>query len=88
VRFATLVLMLAMTPILGCRTVWVHPEATQEKYTQDFYRCRFGADPPTAEEIRAGDQPPLTKRRDWEECMALLGWTSRVGMRWSEPYSL
>ena len=86
-RIATFVSVLAVTSLLGCRTVWVHPEASQEKYASDFYRCRFGAEPPTNEQIHAGALPSVSARPDWEQCMGLLGWTPEVGMRWSESYS-
>lgn len=86
-QLGVLALLILACMSTGCRTVFVHPDATQEKYTADFYRCRFGTEPPTQEEIHRGDLPTLNPRRDWKHCMALLGWTTKVGMRWSPPYS-
>ena len=28
--------------LTGCRTVWVHPDASAEKYHEDTVRCQFG----------------------------------------------
>ena len=28
--------------LLGCRTIWVHPDATAEKYYNDLFFCRYG----------------------------------------------
>ena len=87
-KIAVLALLLAVGSGLGCRTIWIHPGATQQKYTDDLYRCRFGAEPPSEAEIRNGEMPAAIKvRRDWKECMALLGWSHEVGMRWSKPYA-
>jgi hypothetical protein len=82
-----LYLMLITVVSVGCRTVWVHPDASHEKYTSDFYRCRFGTEPPTPEEIEHGELPTITPRRDWKQCMALLGWRTKTGMRSSPPHS-
>ena len=86
-KTAALIFVMLASLLLGCRTVWVHPEASQQKYTEDYYSCRFGTEPPTQEAIRQGELPDVAARPDWKQCMALLGWTSKVGMRWNEPYS-
>ena len=84
---ALLLIMLLAVLGTGCRTVWVHPEATQEKWSQDFYLCRFGAKPPTAEDLQDADRPVLVPRSDWKHCLATLGWTTRVRPRSSPPFS-
>jgi hypothetical protein len=86
-RLLILALLLATNGALGCRTVWVHPEASREKYTADSYRCRYGQAPPSEEEILQGEIPDVRRRHGWKECMALLGWTPKTGMRASPPYS-
>ena len=35
-------LILAAVFAVGCRTVWVHPEATAEKYQKDTFFCKYG----------------------------------------------
>ncbi len=85
--FFAVSLTLVLGSVMGCRTVWVNPGASSAKYQADIYQCRYGTEAPTDKEIRSGDLPPVSARRDWKECMALLGWTTRVGMRSSEPYS-
>lgn len=76
--------------LLGCRTVWVHPKATAEKYQTDFARCKYGMTPAELERIMDDphkDFPP--QRRDWKRCMQLLGWHTKVGSRshraWDTP---
>jgi hypothetical protein len=71
----------------SCRTTWVHPEATQQKYAHDSYKCQYGTEPPSAEQIRGSGTLPVTeRRRDWKACMALLGWSRDTRMRSSEPW--
>ena len=88
VRLVGLALTLAITSLAtsGCRSVWVHPDASHEKYSADLYRCRYGVDPPTADEIRSGTVASPRARRDWKLCMNTLGWSPRVGMSWDPPY--
>ena len=41
----------------GCRTVWVHPEATAEKYSGDLFFCHYGVERVVWEAERARDAP-------------------------------
>ena len=81
---------LAGSSLLGCRLVWVHPEATEQKFQEDTAHCKYGI---TATELvetmksRAAPVPPL--HRDWRNCMQLLGWATEVKPRghrlWDTP---
>ena len=39
-----LLLVLFMAALGGCQTLWIHPEATSDKYERDVYYCRFGVE--------------------------------------------
>ena len=69
----------------GCRTVWVHPEATQEKYSHDMYWCRYGAEPPDPNKMYEA-RPVLHLHRDWPICMESLHWSKTTGVRSDKPY--
>ena len=70
-------LVLFMAALGGCETLWIHPEATSDKYERDVYYCRFGverlpadATPEEQRERAIAVQP----REHWTECMYQLGW--------------
>jgi len=72
----------------GCRSVYVHPEATAEKFENDQARCKYNV---SAAELAAivGDEsrtiPPI--RRDWKKCMIAMGWDTRSRVRSSNVWS-
>ncbi len=41
-RVAVSWLSLGALVLVGCRTVWVHPEATADKYADDTFFCKYG----------------------------------------------
>jgi hypothetical protein len=84
-RTATVCLLLVS--VLGCRSVWVHPEATHARFNEDLYRCQFGAEPPSVAAFRSSDRPVVELRQDWKLCMASLGWERDTRFRSSEPYA-
>jgi len=52
-RLAAAILVALMAGcVAGCRTVWVHPEASATKYRDDRYLCRYGEVRPTEQELR------------------------------------
>jgi hypothetical protein len=52
-RLAVAILVASMAGgVAGCRTVWVHPEASATKYRDDHYLCRYGEVRPTEEQLR------------------------------------
>lgn len=68
--------------VAGCRTVWVHPDATAEKYAEDIARCKYGL---TAAEVNhivlnSGEALP-PHRRNWKQCMQILGWSTETKPR-------
>jgi len=67
--------------IVGCRVVWVHPEASAEKYETDVAHCKYGL---TAVDlnrtIQAGKALP-PHNRNWKQCMQLLGWSTETKPR-------
>ena len=66
----------------GCRSVWVHPEATQEKFTHDQARCMYGMSSEEADRILLNpDEVPPSPRKGWKRCMTLLGWDTVTGAR-------
>ena len=73
-------LFLLSTVAIGCRTIWVHPEATEAKWDKDFYRCRFGMTP---EQLEARNENPdaesLRLNPSWEACLSESGWDTRPG---------
>ena len=78
--------------LFGCRSVWVHPEATAEKYQEDTARCKYGMTSSELEEvINDPDRQMPRHRDDWRECMQLLGWTTETDYRsepvWDRPWS-
>jgi hypothetical protein len=72
---------------VGCKNVWIHPEATREKYNHDLYLCQFGTKPPNVESLGDPDRANPTLRRDWKHCMASLGWEIDNRSRSSKPYA-
>lgn len=85
-RIATAYCLLLLVA-MGCRNVWVHPEATHAKYNHDLYLCQFGTEPPSVEGYADPDRPNPTLRRDWKYCMASLGWELDSRSRSSKPYA-
>jgi hypothetical protein len=82
VRRTALFLMLALG-IVGCRTVWVHPDASAQKYADDMFWCQYGYH--RGDEI-AEHTAPRPLHRGWRECMGALGWEPRRGVKWELPY--
>ena len=80
-------LLLALLVTAGCRNVWVHPEATAEKYNSDLYLCKYGTPQPTAEEYANPNRVVPKVRRDWKLCMAAQGWELDTRHRSSKPYA-
>jgi hypothetical protein len=90
--------VLAAFAVLGCRSIWYHPEATGEKYTRDLFFCQHGMElaewraqlPNTASErawaLGEGVVPGPVDR-GWKQCMVRLGWDTRVGFRSEKPWS-
>lgn len=86
-------LVLGCTVVLvGCRTVWEHPDASAEKYREDRVRCQFGMTPAELDRLyeRYSKEPEFQMpraRRGWKQCMVARGWTSSVGSRSESPWS-
>lgn len=80
--------VLTACSVLGCRTVWVHPDASEAKWHQDYDRCRYGL---TSKELEQHDADPYLalppRRDDWKQCLLRLGWRTRSGRHGSAPYS-
>ena len=73
----------------GCRTVWVHPDASQAKYFEDLHHCQYGTSVPTAQDYRDGTVSELPRvRGDWKMCMGALGWSTKVGDYFSKPFGV
>jgi hypothetical protein len=89
--------LLCSLVFVACRTVWVHEEATAEKYANDIFFCKYGLErsewlPPEPEERRtqserawALGEPDYSSlgepREDWKRCMVRLGWRTSAGGR-------
>lgn len=59
-------------PCLGCRTVWMHPEASPGKFEADKAQCeREVASPP----------PGGPVYRNWKACLLANGWTATSDFR-------
>jgi len=72
----------------GCRTVYVHPEATAATFHRDQTRCQYGLSPEEFERaVSTPGQPLPAMRRDWKRCMAALGWDTRTEFRSAEPWA-
>ena len=86
-----LLVLAAAVLLTGCRTIWIHPDATPEKYEDDKYFCQHGVErgeglPPAeteSERAWALEEPP--SRADWKQCMLRLGWDTIPGARWLPP---
>ena len=81
--------------LVGCRTVWKHPDASAEMYREDRVRCQFGMTPAELDRLyeRYTEDPASQMpraRRGWKQCMVARGWTTSVGSRarkpWSQPW--
>jgi hypothetical protein len=85
-QLPTLVVALALL-IPGCRSVWVHPDATEAMYLNDSARCKYGISNEALERAIATPSGPLPQvRSDWKQCMGLLGWHTQVRRRSSPPW--
>ena len=74
----------------GCRSVWVHPEATADKHREDLARCKYGISSAEADEIVTNPDRQIPPHRpDWRNCMELLGWSTKTARRghriWDTP---
>lgn len=91
--------LLVAAVLVGCRTVWVHPEATAKKFDEDTFFCKYGIersewepDPaePTTDSERAwafeGGSQPATVSPGWKRCMLKLGWDTSVSFRSAKPW--
>lgn len=63
-RVAVFALLLVALGLVGCRTVWVHPNATADKYADDTFFCKYGIErsewvPP---EPREGERGTASER--------------------------
>ena len=87
-RVARLTIAVACPLILsGCRIVWVHPDATAEKYQEDTVRCKYGMTPAELQQlVDAASQPLPPQRRNWRQCMQLLGWKTKAAPRAHEVW--
>ena len=88
----TALLALTATALLpGCRTIWLHPDATVEKYEDDKYFCQHGVERGESEpgvqteSERAWALSISQARADWKQCMVRLGWETIPGARWLPP---
>ncbi len=85
--------------LLGCRSVWVHPEATAQKYEGDLFFCKHGVErsewKPDPGEVATdsdrewalgGGSQPTVVREGWKHCMIRLGWHTVVGGRSEKPW--
>ena len=71
----------------GCRSVWVHPDASEVKYQNDMARCKYGTSSEELQRILATETSPIPQyRSDWKRCMDLLGWHTQVRRRSSPPW--
>lgn len=90
-RVTGLLFLAVATLLCGCRTIWMHPEATPEKYEDDKYFCQRGVErgenPPgvDTESERAWALGESPARADWKQCMLRLGWETIPGARWLPP---
>lgn len=70
--------MLAFSLVLlvsGCRTVWMHPNATAAMYQNDILRCKYRMTPEELQRLLTDPDASLPEyRTDWKQCMELLGW--------------
>ena len=57
----------------GCRNVWVHPQASEEKWTYDSELC----DGMPKTDTPAKPSPP-EGARSWKQCMLALGWSTET----------
>lgn len=87
--------------LVGCRTVWVHPEATADKYASDLFFCQRGIELSEWRETHetstgtrsdrawalGDDAAPAAELPGWKHCMIRLGWDTRVGFRSEAPWS-
>jgi hypothetical protein len=81
--------------LVGCRTVWVHPEATAQKYADDTFFCKYGVERSEwvseagveAERQRALAPAGGVINRAWKHCLRELGWTTTTGSRSNEAWS-
>ena len=78
---------LLMLLAVGCKNVWVHPDATHAKYNHDLYLCQFGTEPPSVESLGDPGRANPTLREDWKLCMGSLGWEIDNRSRRSKPYA-
>lgn len=82
-------LILGLLLLASCRSVWVHPEATEEKYAADLFFCQRGVEldewqasggavTETRSERVWALNPAVDAvggmRPDWKQCMVALGW--------------
>ena len=52
-----ILLLLIAAAATGCsQTVWIHPEASAQKYREDHYLCRYGEARPSEEDLRGRGQ--------------------------------
>jgi hypothetical protein len=75
--------------ISGCRTVWVHPNASAQMYEADILRCKYRMTPEDLQRLLADPNAPLPDyRSDWKQCMELLGWETDRRSRSSAPWGV
>ena len=68
--------------VSGCRSVYVHPDATAEKFEVDSTRCKYNMNPTDFRNVLAdSSQDVPVIRTDWKRCMVALGWETRGGVR-------
>ncbi len=58
-------LLLASLSLVGCRTIWVHPDATAEKYENDMFFCRYGIERSEWKPEPKPDEPVTESERAW-----------------------
>ncbi len=88
-RLPTLAVSLALL-FTACRSVWVHPDATEGMYLNDIARCKYGISNAALQRAIATPSSPIPAyRSDWRRCMGLLGWHTNVRRRshplWDHP---
>ena len=69
----------------GCRSVWVHPEATKEKYETDLSSCKYGVKLGNSDSSGSTVATSGKVDRDWKHCMVSLGWGTTASLRSDAP---
>jgi hypothetical protein len=66
------IILLLIAATAGCRTVWIHPEATQALFDAERAECLRAVETARAAGVRAPN---------WKRCMLDKGWTATTDFR-------